>query len=85
MNITTHPSGDALIVKLHGRLDAIAAPLLNDSLSLDGVRDLTLDFADCAYVSSAGIRSVLKVHQAMLKAQGTFSITHLSLKVSEVF
>ena len=85
MNITTHPSGDALIVKLHGRLDAIAAPLLNDSLALDGVRDLTLDFGSCDYVSSAGIRSVLKVHQAMLKAQGTFTITHLSPQVREVF
>ncbi|MFZ4484742.1 MAG: STAS domain-containing protein, partial [Chthoniobacterales bacterium] len=68
MNITTETAGRTLTVKLDGRLDAVTAPSLDAKLALDGVRELALDFAQCHYVSSAGIRSVLKAHQAMAKA-----------------
>jgi uncharacterized protein (TIGR02172 family) len=85
MNITTEKSGDTLTVKLDGRLDGVAAPSLDAKLVLDGVREIVLDFAKCHYVSSAGIRSVLKAHQAMAKAQGKMVVTNVSPHVREVF
>ena len=85
MNITTEKSGDKLEIKLDGRLDGVAAPSLDAKLALDGVRELVLDFAKCHYISSAGIRSVLKAHQAMAKAQGKMVVTNVSPHVREVF
>ena len=85
MNITTEKSGDKLEVTLDGRLDATTAPSLDANLALDGVRELVLDFAKCHYISSAGIRSVLKAHQAMAKVQGKMVVTNVSPHVREVF
>ena len=85
MNITTETTGDKLEIKLDGRLDGVAAPSLDAKLALDGVRELVLDFAKCHYISSAGIRSVLKAHQAMAKAQGKMVVTNVSPHVREVF
>ena len=85
MNITSETAGDKLTVKLDGRLDAVTAPPLDAKLALDGVRELILDFAKCHYISSAGIRSVLKAHQAMAKAQGKMVVTNVSPHVREVF
>jgi uncharacterized protein (TIGR02172 family) len=85
VNIATETAGDTLTVKLDGRLDGVAAPSLDAKLVLDGVRELVLDFAKCHYISSAGIRSVLKAHQAMAKAQGKMVVTNVSPHVREVF
>jgi len=85
MNIATETAGDTFTVKLDGRLDGVAAPSLDAKLVLDGVRELVLDFAKCHYISSAGIRSVLKAHQAMTKAQGKMVVTNVSPHVREVF
>lgn len=85
MDIATETAGDKLTVKLDGRLDAITAPPLDAKLALDGVRELILDFAKCHYISSAGIRSVLKAHQAMARAQGKMVVTNVSPHVREVF
>ena len=85
MDIATETAGDKLEVKLDGRLDGVAAPLLDAKLALDGVRELILDFAKCHYISSAGIRSVLKAHQAMARAQGKMVVTNVSPHVREVF
>jgi len=85
MNISTEKSGDKLEVKLDGRLDATTAPSLDGKLALDGVRELRLDFAQCHYASSAGIRSVLKAHQAMAKVQGKMVVTNVSPHLRELF
>jgi uncharacterized protein (TIGR02172 family) len=85
VNITSETAGDTLTVRLDGRLDGVAAPSLDAKLALDGVRELVLDFAKCHYISSAGIRSVLKAHQAMAKAQGKMVVTNVSPHVREVF
>jgi uncharacterized protein (TIGR02172 family) len=85
VNIATETAGDTLTVKLDGRLDAVAAPSLDAKLALDGVRELVLDCAKCHYISSAGIRSVLKAHQAMAKVQGKMVVTNVSPHVREVF
>jgi len=85
VTIATEKSGDTLTVKLDGRLDATTAPQLDAKLDLDGVRELVLDFGACHYISSAGIRSILKAHQAMAKAQGKMVVTNVSPHVREVF
>ena len=59
MHLTTQTSDDTLIVALHGHLDATTAPTLEAQLPTQGVRELVLDFAQCPFVSSAGLRVFL--------------------------
>ena len=69
-----------------GRLDTTTAPEFEDELvaSLDGVKKLVLDFKDVAYISSAGLRVILKV-QKLMSANGAMKITGVNSMVMEVF
>ena len=85
MQVTSQRSGEKLVVTLSGRLDAATAPTLDASLDLQGVRELILDFLECDFISSAGIRSIMKANQAMMKCSGTLSLRNVAPLVFEVF
>lgn len=85
MVIRTDTQGDRRIVSLNGRLDATTAPSLDEQLQPDGIRELILDFTDCTYVSSAGIRSILMAHRRMAAAGGTLVARNLCPAVREIF
>ena len=86
MKITRKQEGTSLKIALTGRLDTMTAPELEKELnaSLDTADTLTLDFADLAYISSAGLRVLLSAHKAMSK-KGGMKITHVNEIVKEVF
>ncbi len=86
MTITKKQNGTNLEIALEGRLDTTTAPELESELknSLDGVDTLTMDFANLAYISSAGLRVLLSAHKTMA-ARGGMKITNVSEIVSEVF
>ncbi len=79
MKFTTEKNGEELIVRLSGELNTLTAPELNDLLSenLSGVKDLKLDFAECEYVSSAGIRVLLATYKQMKEEGGTMKLTNV--------
>ena len=52
--------------------------------ALPGVSDLTLDFADLEYISSAGLR-VLLAAQKIMNRQGRMKIVRVNEIVREVF
>ena len=77
--------GTARTLKLTGRLDTAAAPLLEAEVAaLDGITDLTLDLAGLEYLSSAGLR-VLLLAQKRMNAQGSMTLCHVNDIVAEVF
>ena len=86
MTITKTQNGTALTVALEGRLDTTTAPDLEKALrdSLNGVTNLTLDFARLEYISSAGLRVLLSTHKAMA-GKGGMKVTHVNEIVNEVF
>ncbi len=86
MNITKTREEGKLKVKLEGRLDTSTAPELERELgeALDNVTDLTLDFAELAYISSAGLRVLLTTQKRMNK-QGNMVIQNANDDVKEVF
>jgi len=86
MQISKLHSGDALTLSLSGRLDTNTAPALEAELnaSLDGVRTLTLDMAQLAYLSSAGLRVILSAQKRMNK-QGSMTVRHVNETIMEVF
>ena len=86
MTITKSGSGSTLTLALEGRLDTSTAPQLEAELnaSLGGVKDLTLDMAKLAYLSSAGLRVVLAAQKRMNR-QGHMTVTHVCDDIMEVF
>ena len=86
MNITKTREEGKLTVKLEGRLDTSTASELERELgeALDNVTDLTLDFAELAYISSAGLRVLLTTQKRMNK-QGNMVIQNANDDVKEVF
>ena len=86
MEITKEQNGTELTVALEGRLDTTTAPELEKEMkeSLDGVTELTLDFARLDYISSAGLRVLLSVHKTMIARDG-MKIRNANEIVREVF
>lgn len=75
-----------LTIALSGRLDTVTAPQLDAELNgkLDDVTELVLDFADLAYISSAGLRVLLSAQKVMNK-QGTLVVKNVCEEIKEVF
>lgn len=71
---------------LEGRLDTVTAPELEKELreSLEGVRELTLDFSKLEYISSAGLR-VLLAAQKLMNQQGSLKVTNVNETIMEIF
>ncbi len=86
MEIKTTKDAGSLTLQLSGRLDTATAPQLEDTLksNLSDVTQLTLDFKELAYISSAGLRVLLFAQKAMNK-QGSMVIKNVNETVMEVF
>ena len=85
MEIKKIQDGSALTVYLSGRIDAVTALELDKNISstLGGITDLTIDLADLEYISSAGLRTLLKLQKRMDK-QGAMRIKNIRENVREV-
>ncbi len=86
MTINTNKNGEALELTVSGRLDTTTAPELEAAIkeNIEGVTALTLDFAELAYVSSAGLRVLLSAQKTMNK-QGKMVLKNVNETVKEVF
>jgi anti-sigma B factor antagonist len=86
MTIEKKIAGDAVTLIVSGRLDTQTAPELENELDsvLSGLKELTFDFANLEYVSSAGLRVILKAQKAM-NAQGSMKLTGVNDSIMEVF
>lgn len=86
MTIDKLQNGSDLTLKIGGRLDTATAPRLEAAMEpgLDGVTDLTLDCEALEYVSSAGLRVILKAQKRM-NAQGSMKLVHVSDAIMEIF
>ena len=86
MKLTMTKNGSALAVNIAERLDTTTAPQFEKEISAEiaGVTDLTLDFAELSYVSSAGLRALLGLQKVMNK-QGSMVIRNVNENIMEVF
>ena len=85
MQITIDTQGDRRTVVITGNLDSSTAPKLEAQLDVTGVREIVVDFTECPYISSAGIRILLMAHRRMAAAGGKFIARNLSPTVREIF
>lgn len=86
MTIEKKINGEAVTLVVSGRLDTQTAPELENELDavLSGIRELTFDMTNLEYVSSAGLRVILKAQKAM-NAQGSMKLTGVNDSIMEVF
>ena len=86
MTIEKKINNDAATLIVSGRLDTQTAPELENELdaSLPGLKELTFDMTNLEYVSSAGLRVILKAQKAM-NTQGSMKLTGVNDSIMEVF
>ena len=86
MTIEKKIIGDAATLIVSGRLDTQTAPELENELDsiLSSLKELTFDMTNLEYVSSAGLRVILKAQKAM-NAQGSMKLTGVNDSIMEVF
>lgn len=88
MQIDTATHGDLLVVSPKGRLDSNTSPMLETVLLeriAAGDTKVSVDFADVAYISSAGLRVLLMAAKRAGAGQGSVSMHAMSPEIKEVF
>lgn len=86
LNIKKTGENEKLELALEGRLDTVTAPELEAVMkdSLEGVKELMMDFAGLEYISSAGLRVLLAAQKTMNK-QGEMKLIHVGETIMEIF
>lgn len=86
MELTAEKKGATLTVHLTGELNTLTAPKLSALLEkeLGGVQSLTLDFKECDYVSSAGLRVLLGTFKQMKTAGGDMHLANVGENFMDV-
>ena len=86
MTIERNVNGAVVTLKIVGRLDTSTAPALE--ASIDGctadIKELILDCGALEYVSSAGLRVILKA-QKQMNARGSMKLIGVNETIMEVF
>lgn len=86
MTIEKVLNGETQTLVVAGRLDTQTAPELEkevDAITSD-VKELIFDMAGLEYVSSAGLRVILKA-QKIMNAQGSMKLISVNDSIMEVF
>ena len=85
MQINYNREAEMLTVSPVGRLDTATASEFEKTIceSLDGVAELVLDMKGVKYVSSAGLRVILKI-QKVMHGQGKMKLTRVNESIMEI-
>ena len=86
MTINKTITGTAATLEIIGRLDTTTAPELEAIIDgcIVGIQELVLDCERLEYVSSAGLRVILKT-QKLMNAQGKMKLIRVNETIMEVF
>ena len=86
MEIVKKTEGNKATLEISGWLDTQTAPQLQEALSEleDSITSLVFDFAKLEYISSAGLRVILKM-QKFMNVKGTMKLIHVSDIIQDVF
>lgn len=86
MEITKTDNGKSVTLAVNGRLDTVTAPILDGEILavIESVDELILDFTSLEYISSAGLRVLLKA-QKTISGHGKMIIKNVNPMVKEIF
>jgi len=80
MTITTTHAGDAVVLRVAGRLDAITSPEFEKTWQQcinSESRRMVVDFEGVDYISSAGLRAILLAGKAVSAGGGVLGLSGL--------
>ena len=86
MNIEKVLNGESAKIVVAGRLDTQTAPELEKEVDVitANLKELVFDMAGLEYVSSAGLRVILKA-QKIMNTKGSMKLTNVNDSIMEVF
>ena len=86
MRISIKQEGTILTLALEGELSTPTAPQLEEALppGMKGVDQLILDASELLYLSSAGLRIILKARQE-LEGRGGVTVRNASKELMDIF
>ena len=86
MNITKNIDGKIVTLALKGRLDTTTAPEFENAFDecISVADELIFDFAELEYISSAGLRVILKAQKAM-NQKGNMKLINVNEDIMEIF
>lgn len=86
LDIATKKDDSKAVVSLVGRLDTVTAPELEKELDqlYPEISELVLDMDQSDYVSSAGLRVILKA-QKIMNQKGSMVLTNVQDSIMEIF
>ncbi|MGN0501382.1 MAG: STAS domain-containing protein [Ruminococcus sp.] len=87
MQIKTDVNNSKLLISLSGRLDTITSPQLEEeinNISLDEIETIIFDVKELEYISSAGLRLVLKAHKKMTAQGGQLKLINVNDMIMEI-
>ena len=85
MQITSQKNGNALVLSLSGALDITTADALEQALKLEGVEHLTVDLEACTFISSVGLRVLMRAHKQLTAGNHHMVLTNVSKEVYSIF
>ncbi|MGD8799850.1 MAG: STAS domain-containing protein, partial [Desulfobacterales bacterium] len=88
MEIIEENHGGINIFKLNGRLDSNTSQGFEKKIFQaidDGSKNMIIDFKDLDYISSAGLRVILKATKALKREEGKMLLCDMQDYVKEVF
>ena len=88
MEIIETKQDDIRIFKLNGRLDSNTSPELEEKIfeAIEkGSTQMVVDFEDLDYISSAGLRVILKTTKTLKRSEGKIILCSMQDYVREVF
>ena len=86
MTFSINKNGSALEIAVAGRLDTVTAPDLEKALTPvpEGIDTIVYDFSKLDYISSAGLRVILRTHRGM-RMGGRSKVVGANPVVRQVF
>ena len=88
MQISEEKQNDILVFKLDGRLDSNTSPTFEEKVddAIDkGAKLMIIDFENLEYLSSAGLRVILKTTKELKRQEGKLVLCSMADYVKEVF
>lgn len=85
MTINKTQDASILTIAIEGRIDTTTAPELEKEIdAIADITELVLDFSGVDYISSAGLRVILKA-QKLMNQQGKMKLVNVKDDVMDVF
>lgn len=88
MEIIEKKEGPVSIFSIQGRLDSNSSPEFEERIigAIDeGARSMVVDFGELEYISSAGLRVILKSTKKLKRSEGSIILCAMQDYVREVF